>query len=155
MKTWATVDKSGWKRGEWDNEPDKVHWVDEDTGLDCLIVRGPSGALCGYVGVPPTHPWYAVDYEKLDAVAHGGLTFSGECRPNAEESTGICHPKDGAANEHVWWVGFDCAHLGDVAPAYDAREMLASYRDIHYVTAEVASLARQAIEAQEVEDGMD
>lgn len=40
---------------EWDQEPDRKHWVQQ--GLDCLIVRNLMGALCGYVGVPPSHPY--------------------------------------------------------------------------------------------------
>lgn len=47
----GVVDKSGWARGVWDSEPDKIQWQDAETGLPCLIVRGPVGALCGYVGV--------------------------------------------------------------------------------------------------------
>jgi len=33
---------------EWENEPNRKHFVDEATGLDCLIVRSPTNALCGY-----------------------------------------------------------------------------------------------------------
>lgn len=54
------VDKSGWGPGPWNDEPDKRQWQDEATGLPCLIVRGPVGALCGYVGVPPDHPAYGL-----------------------------------------------------------------------------------------------
>lgn len=61
-RAWTNVDKSGWSRGEWLSEPDKLQWVDADTGLDCLIVRGPIGALCGYVAVKPGHPWHGVEY---------------------------------------------------------------------------------------------
>lgn len=54
------VDKTGWGPGPWNDEPDKRQWQDEATGLPCLIVRGPVGALCGYVGVPPDHPAYGL-----------------------------------------------------------------------------------------------
>ena len=48
------------------------------------------------------------------------------------------------------WVGFDCAHFGDLTPALDeylgerqiTREVRI-YRDINYVTEHVRSLARQ------------
>lgn len=60
MKTieYTTIDKSTWGPGPWQEEPDKIQYVDEATGLPCLIVRnGPTiGALCGYVGVLPGHP---------------------------------------------------------------------------------------------------
>lgn len=63
-KEYTTVDKSTWERGEWDNEPDKKQWLDEETGLPCLIVRGCiTGALCGYVGVPKGHPAYRYHYD--------------------------------------------------------------------------------------------
>jgi hypothetical protein len=64
MKTeeWRTVDKSTWGEGEWQREPDKKQWQDAETGLPCLIVRNNGGALCGYVGVPPGHPWHGKDY---------------------------------------------------------------------------------------------
>lgn len=55
-----TYDKAGWGEGPWQSEPDKRQWQDEATGLPCLIVRGPVGALCGYVGVPLEHPAYGL-----------------------------------------------------------------------------------------------
>lgn len=99
----SIVDKFDWRPGEWSSEPDKIQWQDEATGLPCLIVRGPLGALCGYVGVQLGHPLHGVSYsdcrygqkcpEKkgdenysycdhrpesfLDA--HGGVTFAGGC----------------------------------------------------------------------------
>lgn len=50
--------------GPWQDEPDKAQWVDEATNLDCLMVRNPMGALCGYVGVPREHPWYGKGYSE-------------------------------------------------------------------------------------------
>jgi hypothetical protein len=73
-------DKSTWGDGPWQNEPDKVQYPDPHTGLPCLIVRNPMGALCGYVGVPKDHPAYGRHYDQVDADVHGGLTFSGHCR---------------------------------------------------------------------------
>ncbi len=57
------VDKSKWPPGPWQEEPDKIQWQDEETGLPCLIVRQPEvGHLCGYVGVAEGHPLYMLDY---------------------------------------------------------------------------------------------
>lgn len=56
------IDKAAWPRGEWDDEPDRLEWRDAATGLPCLVVRNHSGALCGYVGVGPTHPWSGIQY---------------------------------------------------------------------------------------------
>ena len=54
--------RENWVDGPWRDEPDKVIWTDPETGLDCMILRNRTGVLCGYVGVPSTHPWYGVDY---------------------------------------------------------------------------------------------
>lgn len=70
------VDKSSWPRGPWDDEPDKKQWRDPASGLPCLIVRGPSGSLCGYVAVGPDHPAYGKGYDDVDVTVHGGLTFA-------------------------------------------------------------------------------
>ena len=81
MKTieYTYRDKSSWGDGPWQSEPDKIQWLDEATGLPCLIVRGPVGALCGYVGVPEGHPHFEQKYDDVDVRVHGGLTFASFC----------------------------------------------------------------------------
>src|SRR5262249_8204209 len=117
-KEYRTVDKAGWAvRGEWDNEPDKMQWPDDISGLPCLIVRGPLGALCGYVGVSDIHPLYGKGCN-IDVQVHGGLTFVGGCDYSADESTHICHVPGPGEPDNVWWFGFDCAHSGDFTPAF-------------------------------------
>ncbi len=130
-REWRFKDKSNWMRGEWDDEADKVQWTDEETGLPCLIVRSSLGALCGYVGVPTSHPWFGLDYEDCtlsecpdkqcshdvdsELEAHGGITFSGPCFPHRDNpEEGICHIVPG--DEKIWWFGFDCSHSGDMTP---------------------------------------
>lgn len=49
-------------KGEWTDEPDYAEWKDEETGYSCLILRNGLGALCGYVGLPETHPLYKIKY---------------------------------------------------------------------------------------------
>lgn len=140
-----TYDGKPWPRGPWDSEPDKRQWEDEATGLACLIVRGPSGALCGYVGVPEGHPWHEKPYGEVgDVDVHGGLTFDGFC----QEGGHICHKTD--AHDRVWWLGFDCAHSFDACPRRDFSESRGFsfagdgvYRDISYVADEVKKLAQQ------------
>ncbi len=148
MKTleWKTVDKSAWGEGPWQDEPDKRQWVDEATGLPCLIVRGPLGALCGYVGVSEGHPYYGKEYDCVDADCHGGLTFAGHCCPSPEgEGRGICHVVEDGDDDNVWWLGFDCAHSGDVSPKYEREGDCwhSSYKGFRYVELEVAGLATQ------------
>lgn len=64
FREYRTIDKSLWNRGQWDNEPDKVQWIDDTTGLDCLIVRTHRGNLCGYVGVGPDHVLSGIEYDQ-------------------------------------------------------------------------------------------
>jgi hypothetical protein len=139
--------------GPWADEPDKAQWVDEATGLDCLIVRQHAGALCGYVGVPPGHRLHGVGYPEVEDVSvHGGLTFSATCDEDADEGRGICHIPEPGRPADVWWLGFDCAHAGDLMPRY--AETLTElggpdlfegyvYRNFDYVRSEVTRLAEQ------------
>lgn len=151
------AEKLEWGEGPWTNEPDKIQWVDEKTGLDCLIHRNGMGALCGYVGVPEGHPAFAKPYDEVDVRVHGGPTYSDFCQPSTDESHGICHAPYEGRPDHVWWIGFDCAHSGDLCPrssrfnrefekehpqyaGFHARD---TYRDVAYVKAECARLAAQ------------
>lgn len=101
----TTVDKSDWGPGPWQDEPDKVAWVDPDTGLDCMAKRHERlGHWCGYVGVGPDHPWFRVGFgecadpehgeecqlycEHSPAArveAHGGITYARGCDEPTEE----------------------------------------------------------------------
>jgi len=71
-------------------------------GFECLIcvIRN---WYTAYVGIPKGHPFYKKDYEYINQFVsvHGGLTFS--------EKRVLDYEKKG-----IWWIGFDCAHLGDV-----------------------------------------
>lgn len=155
---YRTIDKAEWGPGPWNDELDKSVWVDETTGLDCMIVRNRHGALCGYVGVEPGHLLHGKDYDAVDSEVdvHGGLTFAGECQPAEDPSKGICHvPRPGHADA-LWWFGFDCAHSQDLSPGPAAYlrsighgGLIAGevYRTVDYVTHEVRNLARQVAEA--------
>lgn len=148
------IDRTTWPKGQWDNEADRYEWRDKATGLPCLIVRNRSGALCGYVGVSPSHPWHGVDYagcaletpceegryceHSVGGPVHGGLTYSGKC------DGPICHtPKPGESDD-VWWFGFDCAHGGDLVPALVTMGIPtgALYRNRDYVIEQCADLAQ-------------
>lgn len=141
-----------WGDGPWVSEPDKKQWQDPATGLPCLIVRGPLGALCGYVGVPPDHPLFKKDYDEADVSVHGGLTFAAMCNPEEKEDEGICHVPGPGEPDHAWWLGFDCGHHMDLIPyrpnakgleAFAGVMRHGTYRDIAYVTEEVTNLAKQ------------
>lgn len=154
VKTYSIPDRRPVASGPWDNEPDKAVWIDPDTGLDCMIVRNRYGALCGYVGVPPGHPWHRKDYDEVPVEAHGGLTYSNLCDGN--EEGGICHTPEPGRPADVWWFGFDCSHLGDLPPLMIENlskldpELAArissrqTYRNFGYVQHQVTQLAAQA-----------
>ena len=148
-------DKPTWGDGPWQSEPDKIQFVDRATGMPALIVRNDFGALCGYVGVSKGHKAHGMHYDDpllRDINVHGGLTFSGGCS-HGDEATMICHVPDKGEPDDIWWLGFDCAHLGDVCPAMDARSKalgipsLSSeddrYRTVSYVKRHIAKLALQ------------
>lgn len=132
--------------GPWNDEPHKIQGVDDATKLPCLIVRGPMGALCGYSGVYPDHPFYKAKYADVDVEVHGGLTFADGCAHSEDESQGICHVPEPGTSDNVWWFGFDCAHCFDLMPGIfnllrpTERDV---YRDVPYVAAQVTSLAAQ------------
>ena len=160
-KEYRTTDKSEWGPGPWLDEPDKMQWPDPATGLPCLIVRNThvTGSLCGYVGVPDTHPWHGKDYNDLPDYGpdvHGGLTFAAPCTETDDETSHICHVPDPGEPDNVWWFGFDCGHSGDLSPAMEARHRSSpfgatvygggyreTYKTIAYVREEVTKLAAQ------------
>lgn len=142
--------------GPWTGEPDKIQWVDPATDYDCLIVRGPVGALCGYVGIPFSHKYHGADYCDVDVDVHGGLTFASLC--DEEHPEGICHVPAPGRPDNVWWLGFDCSHFMDEMPLSDHRRRQAGiepprwpevvpgrsgYKTVPYVITEVTSLAAQ------------
>lgn len=151
-KEWTLVDKSKWGEGPWQDEHDKEQWQDPATGLPCLIVRGPLGGLCGYVGVAEGHRYFGVNYNDVPVDVHGGLTFSDKCQGQPEGHT-ICHlPAEGEPDE-AWWLGFDCGHVGDLLPNWHYIPGFLNlsatgdgiYRDLEYVRAEVTRLAAQLV----------
>lgn len=125
------VDRTGWPRGEWDDEPDIARWTDEATGFACEARRNRMGAWCGYVIVPAGHPWHGDKY--VDADVHGGVTLCNEWEPGGS-----------------WYVGFDCAHIWDKTPhevSRYGREITAWYKPLDYVREQCAKLAAQARDA--------
>jgi hypothetical protein len=158
MQTWTFERIRPPGTGPWNDEPDKAQWIDQESGFDCLAVRGHlSGAWCGYVGVPPGHPWYGWDYRQLDPspFVHGGVNYSAPCQEPGEDGYGVCHvPQEGRPTD-VWWFGFHCSFANDLAPteAHNlglamgepdlAEQMNMVYRTFDFVVAETTFLAAQ------------
>jgi len=119
----------------------------EAYGFQWEVTSNRIGYRCGYVRVPPGHPWHGKDYDSLEPhpEVHGGLTF-------AEADTDCGKGGD----DNAWWVGFDCAHFGD-APDPDlpgSEAMLrhglshGTIKTTEYVSEECRNLARQAQDAR-------
>lgn len=83
-------------------KPYKVEREWEYAGLKCAVVQArEQGHRCGYVRIPPGHPDHGKPYDDINVEVHGGLTYA-----NDEP----CVEADGRG----YWVGFDCAHAGDM-----------------------------------------
>jgi hypothetical protein len=152
------VDRTGWASGPWDGEPDKLNWKTA-AGLPGMIVRNGAGALCGYVGLPTSHPLYgnnarhagedAGQSRLVDLSVHGGITYGNACAGH------ICHVPAPGEPDDVWWLGFDCNHSGDLAPGrssvllrsvfFEDFSFDGTYKDVAYVRDEVESLAAQLV----------
>jgi hypothetical protein len=127
-------------------EGDCLDWTDSVTGYDCAIRRvGTLGHLCGYVRVPETHPYYnkqIMDTDLDNFQVHWGLTFDGKMDFVQDDYT---LSKD---NREGHWIGFDCAHSGDLYPPNILKynENIPShevYRTMEYVKKECENLAKQ------------
>jgi hypothetical protein len=71
-------------------------------GYRYMVVAMDLGHRCGYVLVPPYHPYCGNDYDHFPIDCHGGLTFAQPCEKDSE-----LYPESG------YWIGFDCGHAGD------------------------------------------
>lgn len=150
----------------WLKEPDRIEF--QYRGYRCLILRNKdiTGALCGYVAVPKGHPFYEETWQRdgdkkvYDLNVHGGITY-------AEYHQPIRHQNEG--DDDLWWLGFDCAHYGDLMPEQNKRIMVgfealkkefpekeflelkellippchATYKTVDFVKKEIRSLVRQ------------
>jgi hypothetical protein len=135
--------------GPWVEEPDRIEWR-SGQGYPCLMVRHPVlGHWCGYVGLPPGHPWHGRAAGGIGACAHGGINYAEPCNDQ------ICHVPEPGDTDDVWWIGFDCAHYDDLSPGiFPARRILmgtciGEYRGVAYVVQQVEALAIQARAAAE------
>lgn len=150
------VDREGWPKGAWDEEPDGAMWRTKHGGLPAVAIRNDYGAWCGYVGVLPAHPAHGKPARRLGGIhVHGNLTFA------AATFVGIALPSVPWIVGAMWWLGFDCGHACDLQPgigavfaraglsagrAVRALSVGAKYRDLLYVRAQCEHLADQLIE---------
>lgn len=137
--------------GPWHTEADHDDFRSPE-GLPCILHRASLGAWCGYVGVPPGHPWHGKEYGDITdpyPEVHGGLTYAAPCQGP------LCHVPQPGESDDVWWLGFDCNHSGDLS-LYDIADgradrfngmWLESYKTAEYARGETLKLAEQAASA--------
>lgn len=134
--------------GPWSNEPHRLEF--RAYGMSCLLVRDfRMWNWCGYVGMLPGHPSYGKNYDDIEVSVHGGLTYSRVCE------VPVCHIAQPAEPDELYWVGFDCAHGGDLVPGLEATqvklnipslpfyEKRQTYKTMDYARRETEALARQ------------
>lgn len=136
------VDRTGWPKGPWDNEPDRITWLIEEPdgwSFSCLLLRQETGHLCGYISIPwghPLNPDAGLPCFDLGLDVHGGITYSERRAPD--------DPIEAEGTDRWHWFGFDCNHLNDYAPGeLISRDRYKVYRDVDYVQNEVLKLATQ------------
>lgn len=114
-------------------------------GLECVSVISAMGFRCGYVCLPPSHPWYGLDtcdfpngrrarlelnrgrimrdfhqhYERAESIDFL-IEAHGELTHSGELGT--------RGLEGDWFLGFDCGHAWD---GQDPELMSPAHRDIH------------------------
>jgi hypothetical protein len=88
--------------------------------------------LSGYVGLPKGKKNHGKDPDDIRVSIHGGPTYARDHLPGCEPAGDI------------WWVGFDCAHAGDICMDIPAINGFgASYKDMKYVIEQTNKLAEQ------------
>lgn len=138
---------SSWRDlpGPWNGEPDHKVWLDPRTGLLCVARRTQMGHWCGYVQA-------FGDAACDDYAAHGGITMVG-ClafldKELAADAAKLVSDLDLVAG--FSFVGFDCAHAGDLIPEHP--QIGGEYRTLDYVYVQCSDLALQVAERM-AEDG--
>lgn len=169
LEVYRVPDRRPAGEGPWAGEADKASWIDRDTGLPCIMLRGQDGALRGYVGVGPSHPLFGASVGALPTgpsiSVHGGINYAKPCVTHAPPSISVCHVHDRRASAaapaedpvaravaalpaDLWWFGFSCDHSYDLVPGTRPDDFLQIengrvYRDEAYVVRETTRLASQ------------
>lgn len=148
----------------WESEPN--HWEGENMVINRTET---TGCLCGYVGIPESHPWYGKNYSdavkvspsvmerEFDIDRVGALNLLCATDYGDDETMDmflavdvhgcLTYSNDSApgkeSEDDLWWFGFDCGHAGDYAPEMRSYSDNDVYRDFEYVKGECIALAKQ------------
>lgn len=138
-------------------------WTTE-AGFRAVVIMIRDSHRCGYVGVPPGHPLFGIEYSQpcvaLMRPAEGEMigkrsplalfcAAGDESRMQAPDIVfdvhgGITYSGKGESYpvpSELWWFGFDCAHSGDRSHGGSDGVM----RSLDYCIAECESLASQIV----------
>lgn len=163
---------------EWEGEPDEASF--KAYGLECELLRGPFGHWCGYVRVPEGHPFHGIEKEEeiedkwgfmhqkpvhenssyipmfvslVEALEAGGLEIRPSLDVMIDVHGGVTYagPAWWSEGDKGWYVGFDCNHCQDIAPAapeiIEAVKKLVkgpiTYKNIDFARNECERLAEQ------------
>jgi hypothetical protein len=104
--------------------------------------------LCGYVGVPTSHPYFGKPYDYPSVISERSIDYA--CEADGLFSH-VPSWKDGPQypRERIWYFGFDCSQVGDLTPRFADFMVGAIYRDFTYVTEHVTRLAEQLAKVEE------
>jgi len=126
-------DRSNWCPGPWDDEPDFVMWIDENTKYICMASRHLCGGWRGYIGITKSNFWWGREskYFSQYGSVHGGIT-RGETEIELMED--ITLKEDFLAGkayyeittDEYYWMCFDCLHYTDQVP-HDRDNKLAFF----------------------------
>ena len=125
-----------------------IESVFDYNGFKCIVKLFPNpckgsvqhGYRCGYIVLPPDHPWYKKAYDDIIVVVHGGLTFDGSIK--------IIDPSQ---HTEEWCIGFDCCHAGDTSDPCDSSLHHWTHNE---VVEECKFLVDQAIKAAKESKGI-
>ncbi len=111
----------------WNGEPaGETPIYFEHVGYRCSNMRSFTGNWCGYVDVPPEHPWASLDADAVPADVHGGLTW-----------------KEVLDDAPLVRFGFDCGHHGDWQPMMPMTRQFGVYRTLGFAKEWTMRLAEQ------------
>lgn len=121
----------------WLHEPDRAEF--KASGYRCVIRRSTLRFLCGYVGLPSSHPFHGVGMHEIDLPnqPHGGWTFA---------------DRDHDLGRGLWWAGFDAGHSFDYTPGPPELQHLVqrfalfgeprNYKTVEFMKEETERVAR-------------
>lgn len=114
----------------------KKTWTTK-AGLTAVVLFVHESHHCGYVAVEPRHPLYGKGdqwglYTSLDV--HGGVTYARHALAD------LYKPDD-----NLFWIGFDCHHLGDIPYGYEMNFWDGTFKTVEYCIGECEKLAWQLV----------